>query len=122
MASRRRLSLLFLLMPRASPKIAKFLRGFGGPGASRGRLGTPLGQQKRLRGVLQGKRGEDEENTSPRPYFSPSDTLRDGFLAARGVLSRWYSSLPARDSASCAASRVFLAAISASMPASVALN
>ncbi|CAH0369245.1 unnamed protein product, partial [Pelagomonas calceolata] len=54
------------------------------------------------------------------PYFSPSDTLRAGFLAARGVLSRWYSSLPVRDSASCAASRVFLAAISASMPASVA--
>ena len=64
--------------------------------------------------------GKRRANTNPRPYFSPSDTLRDGFLAARGVLSRWYSSLPVRDSASCAASRVFLAAISASMPASVA--
>ena len=65
--------------------------------------------------------GKRRANTNPRPYyFSPSDTLRDGFLAARGVLSRWYSSLPARDSASCAASRVFFAAISASMPASVA--
>ena len=71
---------------------------------------------------MQGKRGEDEENREHKPYFSPSDTLRAGFLAARGVLSRWYSSLPVRLSASCAASRVFFAAISASMPASVALN
>ena len=72
---------------------------------------------------MQGKRGEEEENTSARPYyFSPSDTLRAGFLAARGVLSRWYSSLPVRDSASWLASRVFFAAISASMLASVALN
>ena len=57
-----------------------------------------------------------------KTYFSPSDTLRAGFLAARGVLSRWYSSLPVRDSASWLASRVFFAAISASMLASVALN
>ena len=66
---------------------------------------------QRKKGVLciQGERGEEEANTNPRPYyFSPSDTLRAGFLAARGVLSRWYSSLPVRLSASCAASRVFL--------------
>ena len=69
---------------------------------------------------MQGDRGRGRAKTSPRPYFSPSATLRAGFLAARGVLSRWYSSLPVRLSASCAASRVFLAAISASMPASVA--
>ena len=69
---------------------------------------------------MQGERGEEEANTSASTYFSPSDTLRAGFLAARGVLSRWYSSLPVRDSASCAASLVFFAAISASMPASVA--
>ena len=61
-------------------------------------------------------RGIDKRRTY---FLSPSD--RAGFGAARGVLSRWYSSLPV-DSASCAASRVFLAAISASMPASGALN
>ena len=71
---------------------------------------------------MQGNAGKTKRTENTRPYFSPSATLRDGFLAARGVLSRWYSSLPVRLSASCAASRVFLAAISASMLASVALN
>ena len=117
--ARLRASFLLKALP---PKLAKNLRGFRARARSSDDRGTPLRQQKRHRGVLQGKRGEEEDNTSPRPYFPPSDTLRAGFLAARGVLSRWYSSLPVRDSASCAASRVFLAAISASIPASVALN
>ena len=69
---------------------------------------------------MQGERGEEEEhNTNRKTLLLPVGRPRR-FLAARGVLSRWYSSLPARGSASCAASRVFLAAISASMPASVA--
>ena len=65
------------------------------------------------------KRGRGSQH-KPQDPFSPSATLRAGFLAARGVLAAGTPRCPCRDSASCAASRVFFAAISASMPASVA--
>ena len=72
MASRESLSFFcFLFSHGKNAKLAKKLRAFGVRAVSREGLGTPLGQQKRRRGVLQGTRGEDEENREHKPLLLP---------------------------------------------------